>query len=202
MKVLAVLSLALTLLVAPALSQAPAPQPPSARVEYNISMCKPNHFAFAHAIMNTDEKGVVTFFIATISPGPNQYVQQKNLIIFTVDQKEDLDGGAKQYHATGIFKDADNKDVLADLHMFTLRDRFVGLLGVKSDIHYVFYGTIGAEEYMTNDSDTNIAFCSALSNVDKQDLAVMLVSWLHGAKVTTPKEDDDPRPQSVSLAKM
>ena len=165
-------------------------------------MCKPDHFAFAHAIMNTDEKGVVTFFIVTISPGPDQYIQQKNLVIFTVDKEEDLDGGAKRYHSTGTFKDTDNNDIPAELHMFTLRDRFVGLLGVKADIHYVFYGAIGAEEYMTNDSDTNIAFCSVLSNVDKQDLVVMLVSWLQGAKVTTPKEDDDPKPQSVALAKM
>jgi len=172
-------------------------------------MCKPHHFAFAHAIMNTDEKSVTTFYIDTISPGPDQYVKQKNLVIFTVDTKEDLDGGAKHFHSIDIFKDAEDKDVKADLDMFTLKDRFVGILGVGTDIHYVFYGAIGTELHMTDDSDTNIAFCSALGAVDKSDLMTLLVDWLLGAKVTVPKaapkaapkDDGIIEPQSVSMAK-
>ena len=206
MKVLPTLGLALTLLVAPLFAQAPAPPAQSqTRLEYNISMCKPHHFAFAHAIMNTED-GVTTFWIDTISPGPDQYVKQKNLVIFTVDKTEDLDGGAKRYHSIGIFKDADDKDVKADLNMFTMKDRFVGLLGVSTEIHYVFYGTIGTEAHMTDDSDTNIAFCSVLGSTDKNDLANILVFWLEGAKVTVPKsdpkKDEDLTPQPVSLAKM
>ncbi len=202
MKVLPTLGLAFTLLTAPLFAQAPATPAPQVRMEYNISMCKPHHFAFAHAIMNTDEKGVVTFFIVTISPGPDQYVVQKNLVIFTVDKTEDLDGGAKRYHSFGFFKDADNKDVKADLNMFTLKDRFVGLLGVDVDIHYVFFGTIGTEEHMTDDSDTNIAFCSLLGSTDKDNLANILVLWLQGAKVSIPKDNEPITPQPVSVAKM
>ena len=53
---------------------------------------------------------------------------------------------------------------------------------------------------MTDDSDTNIAFCSLLGSTDKDNLANILVLWLQGAKVSIPKDNEPITPQPVSVA--